>query len=432
VRILDAGKSEHWRELLALFTADLFDSTELDQAVREILTEVRTGGDDALIALARKFDGIELRVRELAVSESDLLESRDQVSKEFLEAIATMSRNLEAFHKRQIEASWGFERNGVRLGQRVVPLDSVGIYVPGGRALYPSTVLMMAIPARLAGVSRVVMVTPPRPSGVDSHLLAAAHQSGVTEIYQVGGAQAIAALAFGTATIPRVDKIVGPGNLYVAAAKRMVFGLVDIDNVAGPSEIAVLADDTANPEWIARDLISQLEHDIMAKAVLVTPSTKLSDSVVRLVGELAPNVARARIVEQSVRDNCVAFIVASLEEGISAINRIAPEHLEVVTDSAATVAERITNAGCIFIGPYSPVPMGDYIAGTNHTLPTGRTARFGSPLGVTDFCKRIDVVEYSQEGFLRESKFVETMAEVEDLPNHGETVRVRRSRVPIE
>ena len=432
MRILDAGKSEHWRELLALFTADLFDSTELDQAVREILTEVRTGGDDALIALARKFDGIELRVRELAVSESDLLESRDQVSKEFLEAIATMSRNLEDFHKRQIEASWGFERNGVRLGQRVVPLDSVGIYVPGGRALYPSTVLMMAIPARLAGVSRVVMVTPPRPSGVDSHLLAAAHQSGVTEIYQVGGAQAIAALAFGTATIPRVDKIVGPGNLYVAAAKRMVFGLVDIDNVAGPSEIAVLADDTANPEWIARDLISQLEHDIMAKAVLVTPSTKLSESVVRLVGELAPNVARARIVEQSVRDNCVAFIVASLEEGISAINRIAPEHLEVVTDSAATVAERITNAGCIFIGPYSPVPMGDYIAGTNHTLPTGRTARFGSPLGVTDFCKRIDVVEYSQEGFLRESKFVETMAEVEDLPNHGETVRVRRSRVPIE
>jgi len=425
VRILDAGKSEHWRELLALFTADLFDSTELDQAVREILTEVRTGGDDALIALARKFDGIELRVRELAVSESDLLESRDQVSKEFLEAIATMSRNLEDFHKRQIEASWGFERNGVRLGQRVVPLDSVGIYVPGGRALYPSTVLMMAIPARLAGVSRVVMVTPPRPSGVDSHLLAAAHQSGVTEIYQVGGAQAIAALAFGTATIPRVDKIVGPGNLYVAAAKRMVFGLVDIDNVAGPSEIAVLADDTANPEWIARDLISQLEHDIMAKAVLVTPSTKLSESVVRLVGELAPNVARARIVEQSVRDNCVAFIVASLEEGISAINRIAPEHLEVVTDSAATVAERITNAGCIFIGPYSPVPMGDYIAGTNHTLPTGGTARFSSPLGVYDFIKRSSLVKFKKKGFMRLAGAVETFADFEGLEAHANTIRVR-------
>lgn len=285
---------------------------------------------------------------------------------------------------------------------------------------------MLAIPARLAGVQRIVMVTPPRPGGIDPHLLAAAELAGVHEIYQIGGAQAIAALAFGTAAIPRVDKIVGPGNSYVTAAKRQVFGMVDIDSIAGPSEIAILADETADAEYVARDLISQLEHDVEAKAVLVTTDATLARRVATRVLELASQVARAAIVQESVRRYAAAFVVRSLDEGIASINEIAPEHLEIVTASPRSVAEKITNAAAVFLGPYSPVPMGDYIAGTNHTLPTGRSGRFSSPLGVRDFCKHVSVVEYSRTAFERERKHVETLAEVEGLPNHGEAVRARK------
>jgi histidinol dehydrogenase len=426
VRILRFEKPHHREALVDLFTAEIVSDTELESQVRRILDEVRTRGDAALISFARKFDGVTLAEEELVVSKSEFEEARDRVSEEFLTTIARAKRNIERFHRRQIEESWESERDGVRLAQRVLPIEAVGIYVPGGQALYPSTVLMTAIPARLAGVPRLVMVTPPQQTGVDPHLLVAAHLAGIDEVYQVGGAQAIAALAFGTLTIPRVDKIVGPGNIYVAEAKRQLFGLVDIDSIAGPSEIAVLADDSADPQWIATDLIAQLEHDAMAKGVLVTPSAELAHEVAERIRGLVHEVPRSEIVGEAVKHRTAAVIARSLDEAIEAVNLIAPEHVEVMTESPRTVAERITHAGCIFVGPYSPVPLGDYIAGTNHTLPTGRTARFGSPLGVYDFYKRISVVEYTKEAFLRESGDVEILAGIEDLPNHATAVRVRR------
>lgn len=426
MRILQAEQPQHWQELLQLFTYNFSADDKTETAVREIIAAVRERGDEALLAYTRQFDHVDLQASELRVPASALPLARQQVSEVFLEALAVARQNIKSFHQRQLEASWEFEREGVWLGQRVVPLAAVGIYVPGGRALYPSSVLMLAIPARLAGVQRIVMVTPPRAGGIDPHLLVAAELAGVHEIYQIGGAQAIAALAFGTTSIPRVDKIVGPGNSYVAAAKRQVFGMVDIDSIAGPSEIAILADETTNAEWVARDLISQLEHDVEAKAVLVTTNATLARRVATRVLELASQVARAAIVQESVRRYAAAFVVRSLDEGVAAINEIAPEHLEIITASPRSVAERITNAAAVFLGPYSPVPMGDYIAGTNHTLPTGRSGRFSSPLGVRDFCKHVSMVEYSREAFERERKHVETLAEVEGLPNHGEAVRARK------
>lgn len=426
MRILQAEHPQHWQELLQLFTYDFSADDKIEAAVREIITAVRERGDEALLAYTRQFDHVDLQAHELRVPAGALPLARQRVSAAFLEALAVARQNITSFHQRQVETSWEFEREGVRLGQRVVPLAAVGIYVPGGRALYPSSVLMLAIPARLAGVQRIVMVTPPRPGGIDPHLLAAAELADVHEIYQIGGAQAIAALAFGTAAIPRVDKIVGPGNSYVTAAKRQVFGMVDIDSIAGPSEIAILADETADAEYVARDLISQLEHDVEAKAVLVTTDATLARRVATRVLELASQVARAAIVQESVRRYAAAFVVRSLDEGIASINEIAPEHLEIVTASPRSVAEKITNAAAVFLGPYSPVPMGDYIAGTNHTLPTGRSGRFSSPLGVRDFCKHVSVVEYSRTAFERERKHVETLAEVEGLPNHGEAVRARK------
>lgn len=426
MRILQAEQPQHWPELLQLFTYDFSADDKIEAAVREIIAVVRERGDEALLAYTRQFDQVDLQAHELRVPAGALPLASQQVSEAFLEALAVASQNITSFHQRQVEASWEFEREGVRLGQRVVPLAAVGIYVPGGRALYPSSVLMLAIPARLAGVQRLVMVTPTRPGGIDPHLLAAAELAGVHEIYQIGGAQAIAALAFGTAAIPRVDKIVGPGNSYVAAAKRQVFGVVDIDSIAGPSEIAILADETADAEWVARDLISQLEHDVEAKAVLVTTDATLARRVATRVHELASQVARAAIVQESVQRYAAAFVVRSLDEGIAAINEMAPEHLEIVTASPRSVADKIINAAAIFLGPFSPVPMGDYIAGTNHTLPTGRSSRFSSPLGVRDFCKYVSVVEYNRAAFERERKQVETLAEVEGLPNHGEAVRARK------
>lgn len=426
MKTLQAEQPQHWQELLQLFTYDFSADDKIEAAVREIIAAVRERGDEALLAYTRQFDRVDLQAHELRVPPGASPLAHQQVSAAFLEALAVASQNITSFHQRQVEASWEFEREGVRLGQRVLPLAAVGIYVPGGRALYPSSVLMLAIPARLAGVQRLVMVTPPRPGGIDPHLLAAAELAGVHEIYQIGGAQAIAALAFGTAAIPRVDKIVGPGNSYVAAAKRQVFGMVDIDSIAGPSEIAILADETADAEWVARDLISQLEHDVEAKAVLVTTDATLAQRVAARIKELATQVARAAIVQESVRRYAAAFVVRSLDEGIAAINEIAPEHLEIVTASSRSVAERITNAAAIFLGPFSPVPMGDYIAGTNHTLPTGRSGRFSSPLGVRDFCKHVSVVEYSRAAFEREHKHVETLAETEGLPNHAEAVRARK------
>lgn len=425
MKMLSSKFPEDWRALVELFAADVAESEAIDGAVRQIIAEVRRRGDAAVLQYSAQFEAVQLTAAELSVAPDSIAAAGSQVHPRFSQALAAASENIEDFHRRQLERSWEYERDGVRLGQRVVPISRVGIYVPGGRALYPSSVLMMAIPAKLAGVERLVMVTPPRAGGADLHLLAAAKIAGVHEIYQVGGAQAIAALAYGTETIPAVDKIVGPGNAYVAAAKRLVFGQVDIDNVAGPTEIAILADDSANAEWIAYDLISQLEHDPDAKGLLVTPSIELINEVSQYLDHLVDEVPRRDIVAQAFAHNCPAFLVGSLAEGIRAINRIAPEHLEIMTAAPRAVAKQISNAACVFIGKYSPVPMGDYIAGTNHTLPTAGTARFGSPLGVADFCKRFSLVEYSAAAFKRDSQHVEAFAEFEQLPNHAAAVRVR-------
>lgn len=428
MRILRFENPHHRELLLDLFTLDLDATEELESDVRYVLDQVRSRGDAALVSLSRKFDGVSISEEEIAVPVDHLERAAERVSREFLRTLKVIRRNLEEYHERQIQASFEFERDGVRLGQRVIAMDTVGLYVPGGQALYPSTVLMTAVPARLAGVRRLVMATPPQRAGIDPHLLVAAHEMGIREVYQVGGAQAIAAFAYGTLSIPKVDKIVGPGNMYVTTAKRMVYGVVDIDAIAGPSEVAVLADDSADFEWVARDIIAQLEHDAAAKGVLVTPSQELAHRVSERVRELCKQVARNDIVEAAVRRNAAAVVVRSLDEGIEAVNRIAPEHVEVLTQDPRRVAEKIVHAGCVFVGPYSPVPMGDYVAGPNHTLPTGRTARFASPLGVPDFLKRMGIVEYTEEAFLRESEFVLTLAGIEDLPNHAEAVRVRRGR----
>lgn len=427
MRILHAETPQDWQELRRLFTIDYTADDHVEAAVREIIAAVRQHGDEAVCEYTRRFDGLALTPQELAVPQHTWLAAQQQISAAALAALQTAAQNITAFHQHQRETDWEFVREGVRLGERVVPLAAVGLYVPGGRALYPSSVLMLALPARLAGVRRVVMVTPPRAGGLDPHLLAAAALAGVHEIYQIGGAQAIAALAFGTQTIAAVDKIVGPGNSFVTAAKRQVFGQVGIDSLAGPSEIAILADDSANPEWVARDLIAQLEHDVEAKAVLVTDATALAERVRTRVSELAQRVARAPIVAEAAQRFGVAFIVRSLAEGIAAINAIAPEHLEIMTRAPRAVAAAITNAGAIFLGAHSPVPMGDYAAGPNHTLPTGRAARFGSPLRVADFCKHLSMIEYSAEAFQRDRRTVETLAALEGLLNHAEAVAARKA-----
>ncbi|MCG3153673.1 MAG: Histidinol dehydrogenase [bacterium] len=427
MRILHAETPQDWQELRGCFTVDYAAEDRVEAAVREIITAVRQRGDEAVCEYTRRFDGLALTPQELAVPQHTWLAAQQQISAAALAALQAAAQNITSFHQHQRETDWEFEREGVRLGERVVPLAAVGLYVPGGRALYPSTVLMLGLPARLAGVRRVVMVTPPRAGGLDPHVLAAAALAGVHEIYQVGGAQAIAALAFGTATIAAVDKIVGPGNSFVTAAKRQVFGQVGIDSLAGPSEIAILADDSANPEWVARDLISQLEHDVEAKAVLVTDARALAERVSRRVAELAGRVARAPIVAEAAQRFGVAFVVRSLAEGIAAINAIAPEHLEIMARAPRAVAAAITNAGAIFLGSHSPVPMGDYAAGPNHTLPTGRSARFGSPLRVADFCKHLSMIEYSAEAFQRDGRAVETLAVIEGLPNHAGAVAARKA-----
>jgi len=426
MRILHAEQPQHWQELRRLFTVDFSTDDGVEAAVREIITAVRQHGDAAVQEFTRRFDGIDLAPEQFLVPARTWPAARQQVDAAVLTALQSAAQNIAAFHQKQVEAEWEFEREGVRLGLRVMPLAAVGLYVPGGRALYPSSVLMLAIPARLAGVQRIVMVTPPRAGGLDPHLLVAAELAGVHEIYQIGGAQAIAALAFGTQSLAAVDKIVGPGNSFVTAAKRQVFGQVGIDSLAGPSEIAILADDSANPEWLARDLISQLEHDVEAKAVLVTDSISLAQSVSQRVAELAHRVRRASIVQQAAQHFGAIFVVRSLEEGIAAINDVAPEHLEIITRSPRQVAAAITNAGAIFLGPYSPVPMGDYVAGPNHTLPTGRSARFASTVRVSDFCKQISMIEYSAAAFQRDRRAVETLALIEGLPNHAEAVAARK------
>lgn len=395
------------------------------QAVLDILQAVKAEGDEAVRRFTEQFDGVHLE--QMKVTEDEISSAQKNVSAEVLQALEEAAENIRTFHEKQARQSWiQTTSTGTLLGQLIRPLKRVGIYVPGGRAAYPSSVLMNALPARVAGVQEIVMVTPPdREGNIHPGVLAAANIAGVTEIYKVGGAQAIAALTYGTDTIQPVDKIVGPGNIYVALAKREVFGLVDIDMVAGPSEIVVLADEWANPVYIAADLLSQAEHDPMASAVLVTPSHNLAKQVQEELQKQLLELPRKEIAEASIRDFGAICVVNDVEEGIKVINQLAPEHLELMIRDPFDQVGKIENAGAIFLGEYSSEPVGDYFAGPNHVLPTNGTARFSSPLNVDDFIKKSSLISYSRTDLLKNGPKIIALAEAEGLKAHARAIEVR-------
>ena len=409
------------KEIFARDTA----AADVSAPVAEILRNVRQRGDAALREYTRRFDGAE--PDSLAVTQEELDEAAEQVEPAFLDVLREAAENIRAFHARQKREGFLMtEREGVVLGQKVIPLARVGIYVPGGTAAYPSTVLMNAIPAHIAGVGEIVMVTPPGKDGrVNPHILAAAKIAGVTRIFKVGGAQAVAALAYGTETIPRVDKIVGPGNAYVAEAKKQVFGQVNIDMIAGPSEVLVIADGQSNPAWVAADLLSQAEHDKMAAAVLVTDSRALAEAVAEELEKQMPALEREEIARASIEANGKIIVCKDLWEGVAVANRIAPEHLELCVDNPFDYLGEIVNAGSIFLGRYNPEPMGDYFAGPNHTLPTLGTARFYSPLSVDDFVKKSQFSYYTRQALERDYRKVSLFARKEGLTAHARAVDIR-------
>ena len=400
------------------------DAEVLSVAAR-IVDDVRARGDVALRELTRQFDGAE--IEELRVRPEEIAAAVAAVPVEFRDAIATAASSIEDFHRRQMPSSWfTTQEGGVFLGQKVTPLRRVGIYVPGGRARYPSSVLMNAIPAQVAGVEEIAMVVPPTADGsVDPFVLAAADQAGVSEVYRVGGAQAIAALAYGTKSIPRVEKITGPGNAYVTAAKKLVVGDVGIDMLAGPSEVLVLADETAEPAFVAIDLMAQAEHDPRASAFLVTTDEELPDLVDEALGVLLADAPRAEVIRRSLADNGRVIVVPDVQAALDVANAIAPEHLEVMMADPFELLGSIRNAGAIFLGPWTPESVGDYVAGPNHVLPTGGTARFSSPLSVEDFVTRSSVISYSREALEADAPIVKAIAEAEGLDAHANAVALR-------
>ncbi|MCH7650905.1 MAG: histidinol dehydrogenase [Nitrospinae bacterium] len=398
-----------------------------DAAVRTILEAVKRDRDEALLRFTHQFDRTDYRLSDLEVRPEDIQEAYNQVTLDQLEAMKLAAGNIQRFHEKQVQESWEYKEGGVYLGQMVRPLAIVGIYVPGGKASYPSSVLMNAIPARVAGVEQVIMCSPTPGGEVSPHVLVAADIAGVDRIFKVGGAQAVAAMALGTDTIPRVDKIVGPGNIYVALAKRMVFGLVDIDMIAGPSEILVVADDSARPEFVAADLLSQAEHDEEAVPILVTPSESLAQATLAELEKQKGALKRTAIIEESLNNKCRLIVTASLDAALELANRIAPEHLELAVENPREAAKRIKNAGAIFLGHYTPEAIGDYMAGPNHVLPTSGTARFSSPLGVYDFIKRTSLITYSREELAKIGKACRTLAEMENLDAHVKAVQIRLS-----
>ncbi|MDR2587555.1 MAG: histidinol dehydrogenase [Coriobacteriales bacterium] len=421
VEELDSGQKPSAEQL---GRSSATDAEALEAATR-IIADVRERGDEALREYSLEFDKVTPKYFRL--SDEDRMRAARQVPKRLLEALQLAAANIRSFHERQVQQSWFVTRpDGALLGSRVTPLASVGIYVPGGRASYPSTVLMNAIPAQVAGVQRIAIATPPRPDGsVDPLVLAAAQLAGVTDVYAVGGAQAIAALAYGTESIGAVDKITGPGNAYVAAAKRLVFGDVGIDMVAGPSEVLILADDSSDPSLIAIDLLAQAEHDPQAATYLVTTDEDLVDEVIEEVERYLGQSPRQEITKQSLDANCLVLVCPDLATALLAANTIAPEHLEIHMDQPLELLGLIENAGAVFCGPWTPESVGDYIAGPNHTLPTGGTARFSSPLSVEDFIKRTSVLSYSYGALQKDSAAIRALAEAEGLWAHGKAVDVR-------
>ena len=397
------------------------------ETVQAIVEDVKERGDEALFEYTRRFDGAELDADNVRVTEAEIREAMEQVEPGLLAVMKTSMENIRRYHEKQRRNSWfDAQPDGTILGQKVTALESVGVYVPGGKAAYPSSVLMNIVPAEVAGVKRIVMVTPPGKDGkVNPVTLTAAYLAGATEVYKAGGAQAVAALAFGTRSIPRVNKIVGPGNIFVALAKKAVYGHVSIDSIAGPSEILVIADEGANARFVAADLLGQAEHDELASAILVTTSMELAEQVSREVDGFVRELSRGEIIQKSLDNYGYILVVDTLEEAVKTANSIAPEHLEIVTANPFEVMTKIQNAGAIFIGEYSSEPLGDYYAGPNHILPTNGTAKFFSPLGVDDFIKKSSIIYYSREALEKAHRDIEAFAESEHLTAHANSIRVR-------
>ena len=425
IEILDENTKKHLLEDLLKRSPNSYG--EYEARVQEILDTVREKKDEAVFDYTKRFDKAQIDGTNVLVTEEEVQEAYAQMDENLLRIVRRALANIEAYHQKQMQYSWFDSKpDGTMLGQKVTALRRVGVYVPGGKAVYPSSVLMNVMPAKVAGVEEIIMVTPPGKDGkVNPTTLVAAKEAGVTAVYKVGGAQAVAALAYGTESIPKVDKVVGPGNIYVALAKKAVYGHVSIDSIAGPSEILVLADETANPRYVAADLLSQAEHDELASAILVTTSRELAEQVSRETDRFIQELSRGEIIQKSL-DNYGHILVAdTMEDAIDAANEIASEHLEIMTADPYQVMTKIRNAGAIFIGEYSSEPLGDYFAGPNHILPTNGTAKFFSPLSVDDFLKKSSIIAYSREALEQVHEDIEQFAEAEQLTAHANSVRVR-------
>ena len=429
MKIIDAQHKDIITELKRIINRGETATEEVAAVVKEVVERVRKEGDPAVIEYTEKFDKVKLSLKDIKVSPGDIQEAYAHVDTKKVGALRLAAANIRAFHEKQKISSWASqEDDGVILGQLARPIRSAGIYVPGGKACYPSSVLMNAIPAIAAGVEHLVMCSPAPGGNLNPYILVAADLAGVSEIYKIGGAQSIAAMAYGTATIPKVDKIVGPGNIFVATAKRFVFGQVDIDMIAGPSEILVVADHSANPEFVAADLLSQAEHDELASSILVTNSRELAEKVDAEVERQLSLLTRKEIARKAIDRFGALVVTASLRDAAEVSNSIAPEHLELAVEKPFELLALIKNAGAIFLGHYTPESVGDYIAGPNHVLPTGGTARFFSPLSTDSFMKKSSLIFYTREGLDRVGEAVVQIADVEGLEAHGNTIRVRTAK----
>jgi histidinol dehydrogenase len=429
MKIIDSQQDEIITELKRIISRGETATEEVATAVREVVEQVRKQGDPAVLEYTEKFDRTILTLKDVRVTQDEIKEAYSKVDARKVEALKLAAQNIHAFHEKQMSSSWvSQEAEGVILGQLVRPIRSAGVYVPGGKACYPSSVLMNVIPATVAGVEQLIMCSPIPSGNLNPYILVAADIAGVSEIYKIGGAQAIAAMAYGTATIPKVDKIVGPGNIYVATAKRYVFGQVDIDMIAGPSEILIIADNTANPLFVTSDLLSQAEHDELASSILVTTSRELAEKVNADVERQLANLSRQKIARKAIDRFGAIVLVKTLEEAADISNSIAPEHLELAVEKPFDLLAKIKNAGAIFLGHYTPESVGDYVAGPNHVLPTGGTARFFSPLSTDSFMKKSSIIYYTQEGLDKVAEAVMQIADVEGLEAHGNTIRVRMAK----